>query len=215
MKAMERMRMMAKGPDRLMLGAVNAHDFDAATQHLMDGGRLDAIFSDSKTMLTKFLVIGDAEAVDWLLTNGADPNGQGANAVALPLMVAAINGDADLCRVLIKHGADVNARNSHGQTALMASAYASTMDAADALMDNKAENVLDNNGMAAIDHARKSGGDERATFFEAALMQGDIANIVDDIKSGAISFDDMPPMTDIFGDLVSERAPKKRESMAL
>ncbi len=63
------------------------------------------------------------QLVRLLLDRGADPNGADANANS-PLMAASMHGcDRDLMRMLIKAGANVNAKNAAGLTAFEAGLY--------------------------------------------------------------------------------------------
>lgn len=62
---------------------------------------------------------GDPQAVEALLKAGANPNSVNANGTTA-LMLAAAAGNGDTVRVLLDHGAEVNALEiRHGQTALM------------------------------------------------------------------------------------------------
>ncbi|CAH8663724.1 unnamed protein product [Heterobilharzia americana] len=54
-----------------------------------------------------------------------------------PLMLAALNGAVDICSLLIAHGADINAQDASGNTALM---YAIEQDLT--LVDNNGKNAL-------------------------------------------------------------------------
>src|SRR5687767_5564102 len=61
----------------------------------------------------------DRTRLDALLKEGASPNAADPRGGATPLMYAAAVGSADTMKVLIDSGADVNAANSVGATALM------------------------------------------------------------------------------------------------
>ena len=62
---------------------------------------------------------GDAAIIEKLLKAGADPNAAGAESES-PLMTIARTGNVDAAKVLIAHGAKVDARETwHGETALM------------------------------------------------------------------------------------------------
>ena len=63
--------------------------------------------------------------IEALLKAGADANSVKANGTT-PLMLAAASGSADAVKVLLDHGANVNAKETaHGQTALM---FAAALD---------------------------------------------------------------------------------------
>jgi len=58
--------------------------------------------------------------VEYLLTYGADPNSQNDDLIgrSLPLHIAASDGECELTKVLLKHGANVDATDDDGNTAL-------------------------------------------------------------------------------------------------
>jgi ankyrin repeat protein len=56
------------------------------------------------------------DGVQWLLEHGADPNVPSGELGATPLHRVASNGNAEQARLLIKHGADVNAIRTDGRT---------------------------------------------------------------------------------------------------
>ncbi|MGQ0649721.1 MAG: ankyrin repeat domain-containing protein [Gemmatimonadaceae bacterium] len=57
---------------------------------------------------------GDLRAVKWLLDNGADPNARWSHwdAMVTPLHLAAMQGHADVVRLLLSAGADPGIRDS-------------------------------------------------------------------------------------------------------
>jgi len=64
---------------------------------------------------------GNLSELKALLDRGISANAADSRLIT-PLMYAAIVGSADAIRILIEHGADVNAQNAFGSTALMWSA---------------------------------------------------------------------------------------------
>ncbi len=61
---------------------------------------------------------GRPDRVRWLLSLELDANALIGYDKLTPLMEAAHNGQADVAKVLLEHGADVHARSSFGETAL-------------------------------------------------------------------------------------------------
>ncbi|KQM67628.1 hypothetical protein ASE75_01460 [Sphingomonas sp. Leaf17] len=96
-----------------------------------------------------------------LLDAGAAPNGTGEDRVNTALMGVAFKGYADIARLLLDRGADVNRTNSVGQTALMMAALFGHRTIVDLLIDRGAD----------IDATDASGNTARTV----ALAQGNAA----------------------------------------
>jgi len=75
---------------------------------------------------------GDRETVEILLNAGADPNVSDRSGWTA-LMYAAKCGGTDVARTLLKHGADLTARNDKQQTALVIALESSQPDVAEVL----------------------------------------------------------------------------------
>jgi ankyrin repeat protein len=58
---------------------------------------------------------------------------------ATPLVFAASIGNTELARVFIENGADVNAQDLHGQTALKHAAYQGRIELAEKLLEKGAD----------------------------------------------------------------------------
>ncbi len=71
--------------------------------------------------LTKAVLRRDGDAVQVLLSKGADVNGKASNGNPA-LIQASANGYRDMIQLLLSKGADVNAKGPKGATALMAAA---------------------------------------------------------------------------------------------
>ena len=68
------------------------------------------------------LSVAQLETVKTLLVFGADARAQSAHTGSTPLHLAARSGATEVVRLLIRHGAALEARNSHGDTALITAA---------------------------------------------------------------------------------------------
>ncbi|MGW1989492.1 ankyrin repeat domain-containing protein [Embleya sp. NPDC001921] len=91
---------------------------------------------------------GDPEAVRELLAADAEIEGRDPRSRFLdggtPLIAAASMGRADLVRLLLDHGAAVNARSTSGWTALMRTCNAGSLDCARLLLDAGADTGIRN-----------------------------------------------------------------------
>ncbi len=91
-------------------------DLAAMERHLRDGADVDGM--DPASGLTPLVwagLTGRAEAVEWLLENGAAVNGRARDG-ATPLHAAAFLGRAEVAQLLLQHGADPEAKNHNGDT---------------------------------------------------------------------------------------------------
>ena len=86
-----------------------------------------------------------------------------------PLHHAAARGDADLCRVLLDAGADVDKANEEGDTPLLLALRAGSVEVARMLMDAGADvNEVNDEGDTALMLACRAGNVEMATMMRAA-----------------------------------------------
>ncbi|MEW6347740.1 MAG: ankyrin repeat domain-containing protein [Thermodesulfobacteriota bacterium] len=114
----------------------------------------------------------DVETVNLLLEHGADFNATIRLKVSgkptrelTALGIAAQLGNVPLVRLLVQKGADVNHRDSHGQTPLMAAAWQGRLDAVKILVDKGAQvNVKDNLGQSPLALANHGGHKQVSEF---------------------------------------------------
>jgi CubicO group peptidase (beta-lactamase class C family) len=111
-------------------------------------------------------VAGDTAAADTALQAGADVNAldtRSARSGRRPLNWAALNDNAGMIAWLLAHGADIDATNTTGFTALHHAAESGSADAAAALLDAGADTTLRNaQGETAADVARRKGHEDLA-----------------------------------------------------
>lgn len=95
-------------------------DVDMVKELIAAGANVKAATRDGAiTPLFMACANGDADIVGALLAAGADPNSVKSNGTTA-LMIAAESGGTDAVKMLVDHGAGVNATEAvHGQTALM------------------------------------------------------------------------------------------------
>lgn len=95
---------------------------------------------------------GDLGAITDCLGEGIDIDEQDAKHGVTPLSWAAVMGHADAVDLLLSEGADVNARNRDGASALHAACFFGQPEAAERLMDQGADvNAETNDGARPID----------------------------------------------------------------
>lgn len=82
---------------------------------------------------------GDADTVNRLLAEGADPNARHPQLGSTPLSAAALLGHTRIVTALLDGGAQVSRRNSDGGTALHAAAFLGRVEAAELLIGRGAD----------------------------------------------------------------------------
>ena len=100
---------------------------------------------------------GDVAGVKQSLANGANIETV-TEMKNTPIMVAAVEGHADVVELLCSRGANVNARNIHGATALIYATYYDRENSVRALLKCGADKeIRDMFGNRAIDYAKGYG----------------------------------------------------------
>lgn len=123
------------------------------------------------------LVEGQTEVVERLLKAGSDPNvvftsGEGS----LPAIVqAAAYGDRDILAALIEAGADVNATNDEGVTALIEASGDGHMEIVQMLLNHNADPTLKTNeeGVGPIEAANRNNNPEIRAFLRERVEESD------------------------------------------
>jgi hypothetical protein len=89
----------------------------ALEEHQAAGTNLNAPDPNGSSALHAAARLDQAKAADWLLTNGAFVDFRGGDG-GTPLITAAFMGHPKTVKVLLKHGADVNATSDGGPSSL-------------------------------------------------------------------------------------------------
>ena len=106
----------AKAAEDTIWNAARNGDLAAIERHLQDGADINGIDPVSgQTPLVWAALLGQLEAVDWLLQNGAAVNDRTKDG-GTPLHAAAFLGRVEVAKLLLQHGADTEAKNNNGDT---------------------------------------------------------------------------------------------------
>ena len=111
-------------------------------------------------MLHKAAASGSRQEVIELLDGGADVNAPfaGQKMLFAPLHLAALQGHTNIIALLLERGANIDARDSQGSSALHHAAGRGLVDAASVLLKHRASLAAeDANGKTALDVARSAG----------------------------------------------------------
>lgn len=120
--------MSVKGYDRMahqmgLISAIRQGRVDVV-KHLLNTG--ETITKNGQGAVIPLLCAvekGNSEILGRLLAAGFDVNARTADAHETPLLKAAALGRLEMAKVLVDHGADVNAADRYGNTALMSAAW--------------------------------------------------------------------------------------------
>ena len=107
---------VAKAEEDTIWSAVKNGDLDAIERHVQGGADIDGIDPVfGQTPLVWAALVGQLEAVDWLLQNGAAVNARTKDG-GTPLHAAAFLGRVEVAKLLLEYGADTEAKNNNGDT---------------------------------------------------------------------------------------------------
>jgi ankyrin repeat protein len=104
------------------------------------------------------IVMGEPALIEVLLQKGIDPDMKMDLIGTTPLMVAALENQIELVKLLVDAGANINHQNQEGLTALMMAADMGNAEIVEHFLQHRADRSLkDANGMLAADFADKRG----------------------------------------------------------
>ena len=119
----------------------------------------------------------DVGKIRQLLADGASPNQTDEDGTTTGMHVASASGNLQIMAILYKAGADINARDSVGDSPLDLAAEHDQLEAAKLLIEMKARvNAQDKNGMSALMFAAKAGNVE---MVRTLIEHGANANMSD------------------------------------
>ncbi|HEY2962359.1 MAG TPA: ankyrin repeat domain-containing protein [Pyrinomonadaceae bacterium] len=164
--------------DELLASGVELNVYEAAatgqTERLReliaeDPSLINSHAIDGFTPLGLAVFFGRAEAVNALLEAGADVNLASRESMKVaPLASASAAGQYEIARVLIAHGANVNARAAGDFTPLHESAASGRMEFARLLLDHGADvNARTTDGKTPVDYAREHNREEMVALLNA------------------------------------------------
>ncbi|MEJ1241377.1 ankyrin repeat domain-containing protein [Chryseolinea sp. T2] len=124
--------------------------------------QINSLSSDGFTPLTLASYFGQLDVVKLLLKNHADPNIAASNQMHVaPLHSACAISNYEIAALLIKAGADVNARQHSGVTPLHSAAHNGQAKLAKLLIDNGSDvNVKSDAGQTPLTMAKEKGDEE-------------------------------------------------------
>lgn len=126
---------------------------------------------NAATPLLRAIKNNHQDVVDFLLAHGADVNVHGQLMGRNALHLAAFQGDAELVQTLLRHGAEVDARESDGGTALFIAAGKGHLEVAKILLRYHADvNVTEKTDNLTPLHAAASG--DHAEIAQLLLAHG-------------------------------------------
>lgn len=108
-------------------------------------GAFDDVDTSPAQSLSEVAFTGDIAAMKQALAGGADPNTRDPQSGNTLLATAALMGHTKVVALLLKHGADVNARSRDDGTALHAAAFLGRAETVKLLLKEGADTTLRNN----------------------------------------------------------------------
>jgi ankyrin repeat protein len=155
----------------MLAASVEARDLAGVRRAVADGADANRLDAAGWSALTRATSAGDVALCTELMSLGASPDG-GAWEELPPIVCATLHGDRRTVELLIRHGADVNARTRGGGTALNVAASSGELEIAAVLIGAGADvNASDSHGWTPLMGAVSQSPDS-AVLVEALLRAG-------------------------------------------
>lgn len=122
------------GETPLHIAGAHGHD-RVVSALLLKGADVDVKDNMQRSPLHRAILGGHADVVQTLLSAGANAASRYGRFEFSALDVAASLGKVDILRILIRHGADVNARHPNGMTVLHTAAFNNSTDVIKVLLE--------------------------------------------------------------------------------
>lgn len=133
-----------------LIQAIEAGKLDELKQLIADGADVNEIPQEDSP-LGAAVRMGTEDAIDLLLAAGADASSGG---LSVPLATAAFDGNLPIVKKLLAAGAEVNAQEEPGTTALMGAARNGSIEMVKVLLDGGADaKITDGEGRTALSFA--------------------------------------------------------------
>jgi ankyrin repeat protein len=151
--------LLAARPPLSFFEAAATGDTERLRLLLPEGGAVDARSVDGFTGLHLAAYFGQPVAIEFLLGHGADVHAVAENPMrVMPLHSAVSAGPIESVRLLLEHGAPVNARQHAGYVPLHAAAQNGDLETLELLLHHGADRTLKaDDGKTATDFARAAG----------------------------------------------------------
>ena len=132
-------------------------------------------------------VCGMHDIIEFLIVEcSQDINARGFDDKATPLYVASRHGHADVAQLLLEHGADVNAHNSHGSTPLLLASQNGSDEIVWVLLEHGADtDARDEEGWSPLEQASMWG---RVKVVEVLLEHGADAKAQNEFNNTPLHF---------------------------
>lgn len=126
---------------------------------------LSAVDSHGFTPLILSTYRSQTKCVEWIISKGVDVNYHSPEGIAL--LGACFKGNAEIAKILIDAGSDVNAIGARGGTSLIYAVWSDNVTLVKLLLNHGADRLMmDDTGSTAKDYALRMNSIEMVSLFE-------------------------------------------------
>lgn len=152
--------------DTALMRAFADRDNAKIRSALNEGAKVNVRNPQGVTLIEYAVESGDMALVDEVIDAGADLSATTRGFT--PLMSAAWEGRTPMVKKLVRSGADVNARDDYGRTAVMLAILRNKFEAVKYLAENNADlNLRESDGLTALDIATRYRQKETAAYLKS------------------------------------------------